>query len=169
MLSIQGRQPLVLEDKEAEQNTPPTTQEEAVNDLLCHLDTYKSMGPDGMHPRVLRELVKELTKTLSIICQQSWLTGEVLDDWRLARVTPVYKKSWKEDPGNYRPVSLTSVPDKIMKRFIWSALMGHVKDNQGIRPSQHGFIKGRFCLTNLISFYDKMTCLVDEGEAVDVN
>jgi len=43
-----------------------------------------------------------------------------------------------------------------------------VKDNQGIRPSQHGFMKGRSCLTNLISFYDPVTCLVDEGKAADV-
>jgi len=43
-----------------------------------------------------------------------------------------------------------------------------VKDNQGIRPSQHGFMKGRSCLTNLISFYDQVTRLVDEGKAVDV-
>ncbi|PKU30134.1 rna-directed dna polymerase from mobile element jockey-like [Limosa lapponica baueri] len=43
-----------------------------------------------------------------------------------------------------------------------------MKDNQMIRPSQHGFMKGRSCLTNLISFYDKVTRLVDEGKAVDV-
>jgi len=43
-----------------------------------------------------------------------------------------------------------------------------VKDNQGIRPSQHGFMKGRSYLTNLISFYDQVSCLVDEGKAVDV-
>jgi len=47
-------------------------------------------------------------------------------------------------------------------------LTGHVKDNQGIRPSQHGILKGRSCLTNLISFYDQVTCLVDEGKAVVV-
>jgi len=39
---------------------------------------------------------------------------------------------------------------------------------KGIRPSQHGFMKGRSCLTNLISFYDQVTRLVDEGKAVDV-
>ncbi|KAK4812718.1 hypothetical protein QYF61_015037 [Mycteria americana] len=44
----------------------------------------------------------------------------------------------------------------------------HVENNQGIRPSQHGFRKGRSCLTNLISFYDKVTRLVDEGKSVDV-
>jgi len=46
-------------------------------------------------------------------------------------------------------------------------LTGHVKDNQGIRPSQHGFMKGRSCLTNLI-FYDQVTCLVDERKAVGI-
>jgi len=83
-------------------------------------------------------------------------------------VTPIYKKGQKEDPGNYRPVSLTSVPVKITERFILSALTGHVKDNQGIRHSQHGFMKGRSCLTNLISFYDQVTHVVGEGKAVDV-
>jgi len=43
-----------------------------------------------------------------------------------------------------------------------------VKDNRGIRPSHDAFMKGRSCLTNLISFYDQVTCLVDEGKAVDV-
>ncbi|KAK4810729.1 hypothetical protein QYF61_007703 [Mycteria americana] len=164
----QGIQPPELEDRDGEQNKPPIIQEEAVNDLLRHLDTHKSMGLDGIHPRVLRELAEELAKPLSIIYQQSWLTGEVPDDWRLANATPIYKKGRKEDPGNYRPVSLTSVPGKIMERFILSVLNRHVQANQGIRPSQHGFMKGRSCLTNLISFYDKVTRLVDEGKAVDV-
>jgi len=46
-------------------------------------------------------------------------------------------------------------------------LTGHMKDNQGIRPSQHGFMKGRSCLTNLISFHDHVIRLVDEGKAMD--
>ncbi|KAK4817860.1 LOW QUALITY PROTEIN: hypothetical protein QYF61_001529 [Mycteria americana] len=126
------------------------------------------MGPDETHPRVLKELAEVLTKPLSIIYQQSWLTGEVPADWRLANVTPIYKKGWKEDPGNYRPVSLTSVLGKLMEQIILSAITWHVEDNQGIKPSQHGFRRGRSCLTNLISFYDKVTQLVDEGKAVDV-
>ncbi|KAK4827275.1 hypothetical protein QYF61_016421 [Mycteria americana] len=126
------------------------------------------MGPDGIHLRVLRELAEELAKPLSIIYQQSWFTGEVPDDWRLVNVMPIYKKGWKQDLGNYRPVSLTSVPGKIMERFTLSALNRHVQANQRLRPSQHGFMKGRSCLTNLISFYDQVTHLVDEGKAVDV-
>ncbi|GAB0188948.1 mitochondrial enolase superfamily member 1 [Grus japonensis] len=136
-----------------------------VSDLLRHSDTCKSMGQDRIHPRVLRHLAEVLTKPLSIIYQQSWLTGEVPVDWRLANTMPIYKK---EDLGNYRPVSLTLVPRKVMEQIILSVIMWHIQDNQVIMPSQHGFMKGRSCLTNLISFYDKATHLVDEGKAVDV-
>ncbi|RMC00455.1 hypothetical protein DUI87_23065 [Hirundo rustica rustica] len=151
-----------------DQNGPLVIQEEAVRELLGHLDIYKSMGPDGIHPRAMRELADELAKPPSIIYQESWLTGEAPGDWKLANVTPVYKKGRKEDPGNYRPVSLTSVPGKIMEQSILSAITQHVQDGQGIRPSQHGFTKGRSCLTNLVSFYDQVTRLVEAGKAVDV-
>ncbi|KAK4830415.1 hypothetical protein QYF61_010946 [Mycteria americana] len=162
-----GTQPLELEDRDGDQNGAPMIQGEMVSDLLHHLDTHKSMGPDEIHPRVLKELADVLIKPLSIIYQQSWLTGEVPADWRLANVTPIFKKGWKEDRGKYRPVSLTSVLGKLMEQIILRAITRHVENNQGIKPSQHGFRKGRSCLTNLISFYDKVTRLVDEGKAVD--
>jgi len=110
---------------------------------------------------MLRELAEELAKPLSIVCQQSWLTGDVPGDWSI-------QEGLKEDPGNCRPVSLTSVPSKVMEQFILSAIIRHVNDNQGFRPSQHGFVKGGSCLTNLISFCGHVTRLVDEGKSVDV-
>ncbi|KAK4828071.1 LOW QUALITY PROTEIN: hypothetical protein QYF61_023131 [Mycteria americana] len=55
-----------------------------------------------------------------------------------------------------------------MEQIVLSAITWHVQDNQVIRPRQHGFMKGRSCLTNLISFHDKVTCLVDDGKVVDV-
>ena len=56
----------------------------------------------------------------------------------------------------------------MMEQIILSAITQHVQDNQGIRPSQHGFMKGKSCLTNLISLYDQVTHLVDEEKAVDI-
>ncbi|NXM61588.1 RTXE polymerase, partial [Illadopsis cleaveri] len=165
---LQDTCPPRLVDGVREQNGPPIIQEEAVRELLKCLDIHKSMGPDGIHPRVMRELADELAKPLSTIYQQSWLTGEVPDDWKLANVTPIHKKGAKEDPGNYRPVSLTSVPGKVMEQFILSAITQNLQDGQGIRPSQHGFRRGRSCLTNLITFYDQVTRLLDAGKAVDV-
>ncbi|PKU40384.1 rna-directed dna polymerase from mobile element hypothetical protein [Limosa lapponica baueri] len=78
-----------------------------VRDLLQHLDIHKSMGLDGIDPRVLRELVEMLTEPLSIIYPHSWQTGEVLTDWHPANVMPIHKKGLKNELGNYRPVSLT--------------------------------------------------------------
>ncbi|KFP73882.1 hypothetical protein N311_04133, partial [Apaloderma vittatum] len=115
-----------------EQEDPPPIQQEMVTDLLQHLDGQKSMGPDGMHPRVVKELAAVITKTLSIIYQHSWLTGEVPSDWKSGDVTPIYKKGWKDNPGNYRPVSLTSVLGKLMEKIILSCIMRHMQDNQVI-------------------------------------
>ncbi|RMB93664.1 hypothetical protein DUI87_29893 [Hirundo rustica rustica] len=150
------------------QNGPSIIQEEAVRELLRCLDPHKSMGPDGIHPRVMKELTDDLMKPLTIIYHQSWPTGEVPDDWKLANVTPIHKKGGREDPSNCRPVSQTSVPGKIMEQFILNVITQNLQDGQGLRPSQHGFRRGRSCLTNLNSFYDQVTCLVDAGRALDV-
>ena len=67
-------------------------------------------GPDGIHPRVLRETASSLSPVLTTIFRQSLDSGSLPQDWKLADVVPIYKKGGKDDPGNYRPVSLTSVP-----------------------------------------------------------
>ncbi|KAJ7411032.1 rna-directed dna polymerase from mobile element jockey-like [Willisornis vidua] len=96
------------------------------------------------------------SRPVSIIYQQSWLTREVLVNWRSANMMPIYKKGQNENLGIYRPVSLTWVLSKVMEKIILSTIMWHIQDNQEIRPSQHGFVKGRSCLANPIFFYDKV-------------
>ncbi|PKU33787.1 rna-directed dna polymerase from mobile element jockey- hypothetical protein [Limosa lapponica baueri] len=93
--------------------------------------------------------------------------GEVPEDWRKANVTPVFKDK-KEDLGNYRPVSFTSIPGKVMQQLILGTISRHMKDKTVIGSSQHGFMKGKSHITNLIAFYDEMTGLMDEGKAVHV-
>ncbi|NXR06414.1 RTXE polymerase, partial [Semnornis frantzii] len=166
--SALGTHPHEVGVREGNRNEDITTNEAVVTDLLCHLDVHKSVGSDELHPGVLRELVELLAKPLSIIYQKSWLTGEVPMGWRVENVRPIYKKGRKECPGNYRPVSLTSVPGKVMEQGISNVIICHIDNNQGIRPSQHGFMRGRSCLTNLISFYYEITRLLDEGKAVDI-
>jgi len=100
------------------------------------------MGLGGMHPQVLRELADVIAEPLSIIFERFWRRGEVPKDWEKAIVTPVCKKGKKEDPGNYRLVSLTSIPGKVMKHLILEVIIKQVEEKKVIRSSQHGFTKG---------------------------
>ncbi|CAM4670315.1 unnamed protein product [Caretta caretta] len=146
----------------------PSVEKEVVWDCLEKLDEHKSMGPDALHPRVLKELADVTAEPLAIIFENSWRLGEVPDDWKKANVVPIFKKGKKEDPGNYGPVSLTSVPGKIMEQVLKESIRKHLEERKVIRNTQHGFTKGKSCLTNLIAFSDEITGSVDEGKAVDV-
>ncbi|KFV84008.1 RNA-directed DNA polymerase from mobile element jockey, partial [Struthio camelus australis] len=110
----------------------PLVEADQVRDLLYKLDIRKSMGPDGMHPRVLRELADVIARPLSIILERSWRSGEVPEDWKKANVTPVFQKGKKEEPGNYRPVSLTSIPGKVMEQLILEVITKHLEDKKVI-------------------------------------
>ncbi|KAJ7415370.1 hypothetical protein WISP_78576 [Willisornis vidua] len=73
----------------------------------------------------------------------------------MANMVSIFKKGKKKDPRNYRPVSLTSVPGKVVEKFILEGIEKHLKDNAVSGHSQHNFMRGKSCLSNSISFYNK--------------
>jgi len=125
-------------------------------------------GPDNISPRILKELADVIVLPLEILFNRSLNEGELPSDWKTANVTPIFKKGVKGDPGNYRPVSLTSVPGKILEGVIKEQMMTHLLEHNLIRKSQHGFYPGKSCTTNLLVFQDRVTKAVDEGNPVDI-
>ena len=97
---------------------------------LQRLKTDKSAGPDGIHPILLRSCAAAVAEPLSIIFASSFESGDIPEDWKTADIVPIYKKKGqRSDPTNYRPVSLTSVPCKIMESLIRDNLHGEQQDN----------------------------------------
>ena len=145
-----------------------TVDVDIVRTKLKALRPDKAAGPDNIPPKLLRELSEELCHPLSVILQRSLDEGVVPNDWKLANVCPIHKKGSRAQASNYRPVSLTSQICKVLESVIRTVVVDHLEKYSLIKDSQHGFRRGRSCLTNLLEFLDKVTRSVDTGDNIDV-
>ncbi|XP_053155158.1 uncharacterized protein LOC128346183 [Hemicordylus capensis] len=118
--------------------------------------TSKSSGPDSMHPRVFKELKCELADLLAKIYNLSLQSGSVPEDWRVANVTWIFKKGSRGNLGNYRPVSLMSVPGKLMESMLKDKIVKRIEEQALLGKNQHGFCKGKSCLTNILEFFESV-------------
>ena len=142
--------------------------EDIVFKKLNELNVNKSPGSDDLHPKLFFELRHQLVRPLTKLFKLSLETGIVPQEWKDARVSPLFKKGQRYKPENYRPVSLTSIIGKVFESIIKDNLVEHLDRHRLIRNSQHGFTRGRSCLTNILSFMESVTLHADEGSPVDI-
>ena len=140
---------------------------EKVEKLLAALDPGKSEGADGMNPKILKELSHQLAEPMTMIFRKSLDEGTLPEQWKSANVTPLFKKGDKSKANNYRPVSLTSIPCKLMERVLRDSMFEYLEKNDALSPCQHGFVSKRSCVTNLVDILDNWTASLDEGVPID--
>ena len=144
-----------------------TITDDMVKGRLERLKPTSSPGPDDIHPRILKETAASLSGPLADIFRKSLLEGQLPKDWKTASVIPIYKKGDKHKPGNYRPVSLTSVPSKVLESLIRDQIMDHLTSTGQLSPHQHGFRARRSCVTQLLEVMEDWTKAIEDGDPVD--
>ena len=142
--------------------------QEKVKTKLEKLNQYKSCGPDKIHPHVLKETAASCSIPLSIIFRESLRVGETPDDWKKANVTPIFKKGSRNEPANYRPVSLTSQVCKVLESIVKEHVFEHLNSKDLLSEKQHGFREGRSCLSNLLTTLEDWTETLDDKACVDI-
>ena len=139
---------------------------EEVSDCLNSLDTTKACGPDGIPSRLLKECSQQIAPSLCTIFNYSLICGRFPSEWKSANVTPVHKKNSKEPAENYRPISLLSIVSKVMERCVYNHMYADVI--QLISPLQHGFLRKRSCITQLLSVLHNIGQNLDKNTQSDV-
>jgi len=119
-----------------------------VKKKLSNLRQDKLTGADDIGPRLLYNIQNEICVPLYLLFHKLLDDGMVPDDWRSANVSTLNKSDNRINVENYRPVSITSQIFKLFESLIQEVLVNYLEFNQPIVDSQHGFRKGRSCLTN---------------------
>ena len=110
---------------------------------LASLKVTSSPGPNAIHPRVLHEAAGALSMPLSLLYRRSLDSGQLPVEWKIGHVIPIHKKGDRRNPANYRPVSLTAVPSKVLESIIRDQLLQHFTENGLLDLAQHGFLSKR--------------------------
>jgi len=143
------------------------TEQNVLNGLLA-LERHSSAGPDRLHPFLLKACAQELARPLCLIFNKSLASGDVPSAWKKSLVTPLYKGKSRLSPANYRPVSLTSVPCKVMERIIAANLMTFLEENNILSRFQYGFRAGRSTEDQLLLTYCFVSDQTDGDYIVDM-
>ena len=147
---------------------PLEFQTKGIVSLLRNINTKKASGPNGISCWVLKEAAEEIAPFLQFIFNQSLTAGQVPGDWKCANVTPVLKKGSKKEASNYRPVSLTSVPCKILEHIIFHYIMESLGRTSCTCQLPAWIRRGHSSESQLITIVEHLARNLDHGKQTDV-
>ena len=139
-----------------------------VEQVLSNLDVNSAMGPDRLHPMLLRSCAAYLAYPFYVIFCRSLAEGVLPAHWKRSLVIPIFKKGLRYDALNYRPISLTSVPCKCLEKLICHGLYSFLTHNDLLTNDQFGFRPGRSTEDQLLLTYNDVSTWLDEGSLVDL-
>ena len=134
--------------------------------VLNNIDSAKAPGPDNIPGRLLKETAPEITPSLCRLFNLSLSLGEFPDQWKLANVCPVFKKDDPTLAKNYHPISLLSILSKCFERCVFNHCYSHISPQ--LYHLQHGFLRGRSTVTQLLQVYREVINAIAEGKETDV-
>jgi hypothetical protein len=128
-----------------------------------------SCGPDGIPSLALKKLAVQLSVPFQYIFERSLKEGEIPALWKMANVVPLFKKKGrKNDPKNYRPISLTSNVCKAMEKIIKRQMLEFLSATNELSEYQCGFMERRSTVSQLLQCLNDWTESVDKGVPIDV-
>lgn len=143
----------------------PVTEDE-VNREIERLPLNKAPGYDGIPPKLIKYTAPYIIKSLTHIYNLSLLQGCVPDQLKIAKIIPIYKKKSKIDPGNYRPISLLSIFNKLLEKLVFHRLHSFLTKFDILFKHQFGFRENHSTILAIIEITDNIKEELDKGNSV---
>jgi hypothetical protein len=139
-----------------------------ISEIIASLKPDSSPGPDGIPPIFIQQCASSLVGPLYNILSDSIQSCTFPAGWKDANITPIHKSGSPHLTSNYRPISLLCVFSKILEKLFLVRLLEECKALNTFSKTQHGFMSGRSCTTNLLETYNYIINLVDGGIPCDI-
>ena len=139
------------------------TSNDIVLELIKSLPLNKASGLDGISAKLLKEAGPIVSASLTYVINRSLTTGIFPNDWKVARVTPIYKDDIKTNPNNYRPISVLPIVSKLIERIVFNQLYAFLMRHDLLADAQSGFRPCHSTLTALLDITSDWFSNMDNG------
>ena len=142
--------------------------EEDIIEAMSEFSTNSAAGPDGFPAMMLKMCKESLAHPLFLIWRHSLNQGILPNSCKIANIVPIHKGKSRAIAKNYRPVALTSLLIKTFEKVIRKQLVNYLDEHHLFNDNQSGFRGARSCLSQLLTHFDHVTRLLEQGKVVDV-